>query len=179
MLCKCLEDGKQIVFNIKLNIATAVYDRHYEDSIMFNNVLFGVLNNEIRKYNYIQGEPEYDGITSRLEFVVNNSSSTTKVFDNQEIVTLARGSYKDETSEDNYFTNKYFTFTTNIINETQKNPVGYTDREGNVRYAIPRYNGDYGNRMRGKWLKVDIEDQEPKYEHSISHILTKFRQSFS
>lgn len=181
LLCKCLEGGKQIVFNIKLNMATAVYDRKYEDSIVFNNVLFGVLGDEIRKYNYIQGEPEYSGITSRLEFVVNNAASTTKVFDDQEIVTLARGDYKDETNaKDNYFTDKYFTFTTNIVNETQKNPTGYTDREGNVRYPIPRYDEKaYGNRMRGKWLKVDIEDQKPKYEHSISHILTKFRQSFS
>ena len=162
-------------------MATAVYDRKYEDSIVFNNVLFGVLGDEIRKYNYIQGDPEYSGITSRLEFVVNNAASTTKVFDDQEIVTLARGDYKDETNaKDNYFTDKYFTFATNIVNETQKNPTGYTDREGNVRYAIPRYDEKaYGNRMRGKWLKVDIEDQKPKYEHSISHILTKFRQSFS
>lgn len=174
LLCKCLEYGKQIVFNIKLNIATSIYDRKYEDSIVFDNVLFGILGNQIRKYNYIQGEPQYDKITSTIKFVVNSAPSTTKVFDNQEIVTLARG---EEPSD--YFDGKEFAFTTNTINETKKNPVGYTDREGNVRYAIPRYDGEYGHRMRGKWMQVDIEDSKPKYEHSISHILTKFRQSFS
>lgn len=173
LVCKCLEDGKQMVFNIKMNIATSVYDRHYDDIIMFNNTLFGIIGNEVLKYNYIQGQPEYN-VNTRLEFVVNNAASITKVFDNQEIVTLARGSEPSD-----YFDGKEFSFTTNIIDETKKNPEGYTDREGNVRYAIPRYAENYGNRMRGKWLKVDIEDSKPKYEHSISHILTKFRQSFS
>jgi hypothetical protein len=60
---------------------------------------------------------------------------------------LARG---EEPSD--YFDGKEFAFTTNTINETKKNPVGYTDREGNVRYAIPRYDGEYGHRMRGKWM---------------------------
>lgn len=175
-----------MVFNVKLNVATSIYDRLYEDMIMFDNVLYGIYvdHPEVLKYNYLAdvdgNEIQYNE-PARLEFVVNPSASITKVFDNQEIVTLARGDYKDETNvKDNYFTDKYFTFTTNIVNETQKNPTGYTDREGNVRYAVPRYaEEDYGNRIRGKWMKVDIEDRAPRYEHSISHVLTKFRQSFS
>ena len=175
LLCKCLKDGKQMIFNIKLNVATSVYDREYEDIIVFNNVLFGIIGDKLRKYNYIQGTPLYESST-RLEFVVNPSAGVTKTFDNQEIVTMYRGPYVDENS---YMDDKQFSFTTNIIDTVQKNPDGYTDREGNVRYAIPRYAENYGNRMRGKWMKVDIEDYKPKYEHSISHILTKFRQSFS
>ena len=175
LLCKCLEGGKQMVFNIKLNVATSVYDREYEDAIVFNNVLFGIVGEKLRKYNYIQGTPLYERPT-RLEFVVNPSAGITKTFDNQEIVTMYRGPYVDDNS---YMEQKRFSFTTNIIDTVQKNPDGYTDREGNVRYAIPRYAENYGNRMRGKWMKVDIEDYKPKYEHSISHILTKFRQSFS
>lgn len=175
LLCKCLKDGKQMVFNIKLNVATSVYDREYEDIIVFNNVLFGIIGERLRKYNYIQGTPLYEGST-RLEFVVNPSAGLTKTFDNQEIVTMYRGSYVEDNS---YIEDKQFSFTTNIIDTIQKNPDGCTDREGNVRYAIPRYAENYGNRMRGKWMKVDIEDYKPKYEHSISHILTKFRQSFS
>lgn len=175
LLCKCLEDGKQMVFNIKLNVATSVYDREYEDIIVFNNVLFGIIREKLRKYNYIQGTPLYERPT-KLEFVVNPSAGVTKTFDNQEIVTMYRGPYVDDNS---YMEDKQFSFTTNIIDTIQKNPDGCTDREGNVRYAIPRYAENYGNRMRGKWMKVDIEDYKPKYEHSISHILTKFRQSFS
>ena len=175
LLCKCLKDGKQMVFNIKLNVATSVYDREYEDIIVFNNVLFGIIGEKLRKYNYIQGTPLYEKAT-RLEFVVNPSAGITKTFDNQEIVTMYRGPYVDDNS---YMEDKQFSFTTNIIDTVQKNPDGCTNREGNVRYAIPRYAENYGNRMRGKWMKVDIEDYKPKYEHSISHILTKFRQSFS
>lgn len=175
LLCKCLKDGKQMVFNIKLNVATSVYDREYEDIIVFNNVLFGIIGEKLRKYNYIQGTPLYERQT-KLEFVVNPSAGVTKTFDNQEIVTMYRGPYVDDNS---YMKDKQFSFTTNIIDTVQKNPDGCTDREGNVRYAIPRYAENYGNRMRGKWMKVDIEDYKPKYEHSISHILTKFRQSFS
>ena len=164
-----------MVFNIKLNVATSVYDREYEDIIVFNNVLFGIIGEKLRKYNYIQGTPLYERPT-KLEFVVNPSAGITKTFDNQEIVTMYRGPYVDDNS---YMEDKQFSFTTNIIDTVQKNPDGCTDREGNVRYAIPRYAENYGNRMRGKWMKVDIEDYKPKYEHSISHILTKFRQSFS
>lgn len=181
LLCKCL-GGKQMVFNVKMNIATSIYDRQYEDMIMFNNVLYGIYVDErqILKYNYLSDKEDdliqYDEPT-KLEFVVNPSASITKVFDNQEIVTMQRGG--DYNNLPDYFDGKQFSFTTNILDTVDKNPEGYTDREGNVRYAIPRYAEDYGNRIRGKWMKVDIEDSKPRYEHSISHVITKFRQSFS
>ena len=178
LLCKCLNNGQQIVFNIKLNVATSVYTRKYEDIIVFNNVLYGMLleDNEynVRKYNYIDSNIQYSEPIA-LSFVVNPSASITKVFDDQEIVTMSRGN-----DPSNYMNGKQFSFATNTIDKIQKNPDGHTDREGNIRYAIPRHaEQNYGNRIRGKWMKVDIEDNEPKYEHSISHILTKFRQSFS
>lgn len=185
LLCKCL-DGDQMVFNIKLNVATSVYKREYEDMIMFNNVLYGIYAStdengkprSVLKYNYLQDEEDSEiqyNEPTELQFIVGPSASITKVFDDQEIVTLSRGNNPAD-----YMDGKLFSFTTNIIDEVQKNPDGYTDREGNIRYAIPRYTEhNYGSRMRGKWMKVDIEDTKPKYEHSISHILTKFRQSFS
>lgn len=180
LLCKCL-GGKQMVFNVKLNVATSIYDRSYEDMIMFDNVLYGIYTGRpgVLKYNYLAdvdgNEIQYNE-PARLEFVVNPSASITKVFDNQEIVTMQRGG--DYTQLPDYFDKKQFSFTTNILDTVDKNPEGYTDREGNIRYAVPRYAEDYGNRIRGKWMKVDIEDGAPRYEHSISHVLTKFRQSF-
>ena len=56
----------------------------------------------------------------------------------------------------------------------------YTDREGNIIYNIPRYqNESYGNRIRGKWMKVGITNDNPTSLFTISHVITKFRRSFS
>jgi hypothetical protein len=56
----------------------------------------------------------------------------------------------------------------------------YTDREGNILYNIPRYgNKQYGNRMRGKWMRVEINKENPTELFTLSHVITKFRQSFS
>jgi hypothetical protein len=56
----------------------------------------------------------------------------------------------------------------------------WTDREGNILYSIPRFaNESYGNRMRGKWMEVKLETALPEKLTTISHIITKFRQSFS
>jgi len=57
----------------------------------------------------------------------------------------------------------------------------HTDREGNIIYNIPRYTNElgYGNRIRGKWLRVNIKNTDPTELSTISHIITKFRQSYS
>jgi len=56
----------------------------------------------------------------------------------------------------------------------------FTDREGNIIYNVPRYkNMPYGNRIRGKWMKVGIKNNNPSEYFTISHMITKFRQSFS
>lgn len=173
LVCKCLGDD-QMVFNIKLGAATSVYERRYDDVILFNNVIYGLTSKvKMTKYNYLD---ERDGrifMPTEVKFIINPASSTTKVFDNQEIILLNK-------QGDKFLKGKQFTFSTNIMDENQINPEGYTDREGNVRYAIPREsNVEYGSRIRGKWLKVGIQDNTPDYNSSISHIITKFRQSFS
>ena len=112
-----------MVFNIKLNIATSVYKREYEDMIMFDNVLYGMYASTdgdgnarpVLKYNYLQdiedSEIQYNEPTE-LQFIVNPSASITKVFDDQEIVTLSRGNKPED-----YMNGKTFSFTTNIIDE--------------------------------------------------------------
>lgn len=74
-----------------------------------------------------------------------------------------------------------------ITNPVKLEP--YTDREGNIVYNIPRYNNQqYGSRIRGKWMKValtktmaDASSVADKQDDlfTISHVITKFRQSFS
>ena len=182
LLCKCFDEGKQIVFNIKLNVATSVYTRKYDDIISYNNVLYGLSKNNVVKYSFLTNEDcineEFLNPTI-LQFSVNANASITKTFDTQQLVML---SYNDDDNfAENFAKDKILTFTTNL-NESSydhKTEEIITDREGNIQYAIPRSNNaEYGNRLKGKWMKVTIEDENPKYDNTISHIITKFRQSF-
>lgn len=72
-----------------------------------------------------------------------------------------------------------YTFETDIV-YTDNNVEQKTDREGNIIYNIPRFgSGDYGNRLRGKWMRVNISTDNPDEFTTISHVITKFRQSYS
>ena len=39
-----IQSKKQLIFNTKYNIATSIYNRLYESSIILNNKLFGINN---------------------------------------------------------------------------------------------------------------------------------------
>lgn len=200
----------ELVFNLKLNCATSVYTRDYDNHIYFNNKLFGLkLGDELsaKQYNYLESdyEPTYSPVM--LSFSVNSNASQTKVFDNQKIVLVNGPGQLDETSEDMLITKagmnvfaalkgykmsdyvyhsrvpflatKQFSFTTDM-DSTEQDPEMYTDRENNICYALPRLgSADYGDRLRGKWLKVDIVDDKPTELLAISHIITSVRKSYS
>ena len=205
--CNCLKDNKQLTFNLKLNCATSVYTRLYSDSIYFNNNFIGLNIDEggftAKQYNYLDSIESY--LTPvMLQFSVNNVPSQTKVFDNQKIVLIGKTGEpvvadtslygntallyprylidkleKEANLYNPFMANKYFSFTTDYYN-TEEQPKGYTDRENNICYAIPRViNSEYGDRLRGKWMKVDITDEEPDQSFAISHVITKVRQSYS
>lgn len=81
--------------------------------------------------------------------------------------------------EDSLGTNGSLSFETDI-NSTTNTIQPYTDREGNIIYNIPRFgNGDWGNRLRGKWMRVNMNYGTPTEYTTISHVITKFRQSYS
>lgn len=173
LLCRCLTGGNQLIFNTKLNLATSVYTREYLDSVRMYNKLYGITNP--------LGLIQYGGIEKKqnesiklmpahIVFVVNDNSSVTKVFDNQEVVFSNIG---DNTKQ--FGSSSQFTFNTNIDESLTESIIEPTFFEGNVRYVVPRIqNAEYGQRMRGKWLKVSM----PLDGNSISHVITKFRQSF-
>lgn len=193
LLCGCLKaqdeeyTQNQLVINTKLNAATSIYTRNYDNIISFSNELYGLRTNDNRtsKYNYLSANTEYLSPTI-LEFAVNSNASQTKVFDNQKIVTLRR-------QDDDYMHNKNISFYTDLNESgsmTEQTTISPTDREGNICYSIPRDSkyeqAQYfklphgvGNRIRGKWMKVSMVNNDPKLQDSISHIITKFRQSYS
>lgn len=143
-----------------------------------------------------------------LKFAINSSPSQTKVFDNQKIVTLKKDRTPSETTNlmpyylqsehsqfiDEFLTNNAFEFETDLhSSDWTVSPDYITDREGNICYNIPRsvdttvadggqlydnrYN--YGGRLRGKWMTCKITNNNPQKDYCISHIITKFRQSYS
>lgn len=197
LLCNCLTADlnkvtlNQLVFNLKLNIATSIYNRDYYNIINIKNNLYGIkfpvsrLDDDkvkLTKYNNLFRKPatEYGYLLPmQFSFLVNSSASTTKVFDSQQLIPAKRKSY--DGNEMAFFEDAQITtsFETDI-NSTNNTVQPYTDREGNITYNIPRYGEeDYGNRLRGKWMKVDFNVEKPTEYTTISHIITKFRQSYS
>ena len=182
LLCKCLEDGSQLVFNTKYNVATSIYTRSYDYILDIKNHQYGVRNANVlytTKYNYLP----YDNYTYlaplRLEFIVNPSASVTKVFDSQQLIPIKRDVYLNSAEIMNHV---QMAFETDIVSKTfgdSREP--YTDREGNIIYNIPRFTDQlgYGCRIRGKWLRVEINNNIPTELFTLSHAITKFRQSFS
>lgn len=177
LLCKCFTNAEQMVFNVKYNMPTSIYTRSYSDIANIKNHIYGLLANRdeltIKKYNYLETANDYLS-PLKLDFVVNHSASTTKVFDNQQLVPIKRDGYLQLLDD------VKFSFETDIVDKTESKIKPYNDREGNITYAIPRYNDSkYGSRIRGKWLRVNMEKENPDKYFTISHIITKFRQSFS
>lgn len=209
LLCKCLNDNEQLVFSTKLGCATSVYNRSYNNIVGFNNMLYSLEIEKpketegseetedpkikVQKLNYLTTDQMHDLLSpEEISFVVNSSPSQTKVFDNQKIVTLKRNYELNDRIIDR-MTSKTLSFETDLNRQTSglkedeiKEAGVYTDREGNICYTIPReeHNDSTVNkstplRLRGKWMKVDIVDQIPQQDFAISHVITKFRQSYS
>ena len=176
LLCKCLGDD-QLVFNIKYGMATSIYTRRYDWITYIKNHIFGIEGEQLIKFNYLnETENTKYLLPVELEFVVNHSASITKVFDNQQIIPIKRNQYLGDS-----FDKLQMAFETDLYS-TDAKPELYTDREGNILYAIPRFdNQDYGSRLRGKWMKVKFtnDDESLSDNFTISHVITKFRQSFS
>ena len=173
LLCKIGPDY-QMAFNLKLQCCTSVYTRSYVRSIDMGNTLYHLNIGSVmtaKKANYISTEDEYEFMPVKLSFAVSPQASLTKVYDNQKLVFT-----QDPIAFD------LWEFETDYQSTSVK-PEIHSDRENNIWYPMPRTNGNKPNaqfmgRMRGKWLKQDVEIDNPT-EFGLSHIITKFRQSYS
>jgi len=155
LLCKCFGDD-QIVFNTKFNVATSIYTRKYDYILNVKNHEYGIKGGEgltLTKYNYLPYR-NYDYLHPlMLDFVINPSASITKVFDSQQFIPIKRD---DFLVDEHILDATTMAFETDIADKAFGSHMEpYTDREGNIIYNIPRYeNKPYGNRIRGKWMKV-------------------------
>ncbi len=185
LLCQFFGDHSQLVFNTKYNIPTSIYNRMYDETVYIKNHLYGLYKDEnglnVVKYNYLDDMKEVEYLAPmKLDFVINPNVSVVKVFDNQQIVPIKRSAYDPE-AENKPFDNIELSFETDLYSKQDINTTDmHTDREGNLLYAVPRFgNENYGNRMRGKWMKVSIQNDNPTDYTTVSHVITKFRQSYS
>lgn len=175
-------DGNQaqLIYNTN-KIFPSFYTRKFDDCLTLDGVcyLINLKDDVITQINYITNNGSLLK-PSVIEFVVNNIPQHTKVFDNQMINTIKRD--YSPTFVDDFMKNKIFTFTTNMYDKTvvSKDNMDITDRECNIKYVIPRYqNAEYGNRMRGTWMNVRMEDNNPQKDYVISNIMTNTRLSIS
>lgn len=183
-----------LIFNLKYNIATSIYSlpKNSQRTLQFEKDV--VCFDEDDTKTYLQSfSNDKDGNIATpmcIKFAINANPSNTKVFDNQQIVFA---SYNEKYTESEFFKDKRYQFFTDLYNTSFEMETVFpqiTNREGNINYPIPRaqfnnltqsdiYNKQYGQRMRGKWMIETITDYEPTKNSSISHIITKFRQSYN
>lgn len=183
------DNDHAIAFNINYDTANSFYS-FIKNSNLYGNKLhqynrdvlyFSVnnLDNTDNTYIYTFGEGSdiCNVSDQQIAFMVNKSPSTTKVFDNQQLVPAKCW---DRTNiGEKFFVYNKFKFKTDLYESVTADEDLATNREGNICYAIARYGEDYGQRLRGKWMEEELTHIQDGGDFSISHIITKFRQSFN
>ena len=184
-----------LAFNCRLNIAQSLYSwlrgnitSVYNQYTKRNDVLSINMDNYDMYYHRWCDSSEQNIVSiCSLEFVVNPNASITKVFDNQQIVhpqlyeAVNNNYYGTEASYDDvYIQYKTDLDTTPIrqLNNDSNSIMRYTIREGNICFPIPRC-ADGIRRLRGKWMIGKFYGNNWKENNAISHIITKFRQSYN
>lgn len=182
-----LSDDMQIVYNEMLGKFTSTLTIPFDGAIQFFNGEYLVKKNDtvcIYQYDYLDESPKSTTqqlLSSYIKYVVAQQPLTTKVFDNQEIVTYENLQLQDTIRDDNdYFSKDHkYTWQTESQKIESNLEEQITLRENNHRFAIPRADGLFGNRARGKVMICSIEDVKPNPAMAIQYIITKYRQSWS
>lgn len=182
-----LSDGVQIVYNEMLGKFTSTLTIPFDGAIQFFNGEYLIKKNNtvcIYQYDYLDGSPKSTTqklLSSYVKYVVAQQPLVTKVFDNQEIVTYENLQLQDTIRDDD----DYFSKNHKYVWQTESQKIEsnleeqITLRENNHRFAIPRADGLFGNRARGKVMICSIEDIKPNPAMAIQYIITKYRQSWS
>lgn len=182
-----LSDDMQIVYNEMLGKFTSTLTIPFDGAIQFFNGEYLVKKNDtvcVYQYDYLDESPKSTTrqlLSSYVKYVVAQQPLVTKVFDNQEIVTYENLQLQDVIRDDD----DYFSKNHKYVWQTESQKIEssleeqITLRENNHRFAIPRADGLFGNRARGKVMICSIEDVKPNPAMAIQYIITKYRQSWS
>lgn len=182
-----LSDDMQIVYNEMLGKFTSTLTIPFDGAIQFFNGEYLVKKNDtvcVYQYDYLDESPKSTTrqlLSSYVKYVVAQQPLVTKVFDNQEIVTYENLQLQDVIHDnDDYFSkNHKYVWQTESQKIESSLEEQITLRENNHRFAIPRADGLFGNRARGKVMICSIEDVKPNPAMAIQYIITKYRQSWS
>lgn len=182
-----LSDDMQIVYNEMLGKFTSTLTIPFDGAIQFFNGEYLVKKNDtvcVYQYDYLDESPKSTTrqlLSSYVKYVVAQQPLVTKAFDNQEIVTYENLQLQDVIrDDDDYFSkNHKYTWQTESQKIESSLEEQVTLRENNHRFAIPRADGLFGNRARGKVMICSIEDVKPNPAMAIQYIITKYRQSWS
>lgn len=182
-----LSDDMQIVYNEMLGKFTSTLTIPFDGAIQFFNGEYLVKKNDtvcVYQYDYLDESPKSTNqqlLSSYVKYIVAQQPLVTKVFDNQEIVTYENLQLQDTIyDEDDYFSkNHKYVWQTESQKIESSLEEQITLRENNHRFAIPRADGLFGNRARGKVMICSIEDIKPNPATAIQYIITKYRQSWS
>lgn len=182
-----LSDDMQIVYNEMLAKFTSTLTIPFDGAIQFFNGEYLVKKNDtvcVYQYDCLDESPKSTNqqlLSSYVKYVVAQQPLVTKVFDNQEIVTYENLQLQDVIyDQDDYFSkNHKYTWQTESQKIESSLEEQITLRENNHRFAIPRADGLFGNRARGKVMICSIEDIKPNPAMAIQYIITKYRQSWS
>lgn len=182
-----LSDDMQIVYNEMLGKFTSTLTIPFDGAIQFFNGEYLVNKNDtvcVYQYDYLDESPKSTTqqlLSSYVKYVVAQQPLVTKVFDNQEIVTYENLQLQSAIyDQDDYFSkNHKYVWQTESQKIESSLEEQITLRENNHRFAIPRADGLFGNRARGKVMICSIEDKKPNPAMAIQYIITKYRQSWS
>ena len=182
-----LSDDMQIVYNEMIGKFTSTLTIPFDGAIQFFNGEYLVKKNDtvcVYQYDCLDESPKSTNqqlLSSYVKYVVAQQPLVTKVFDNQEIVTYENLQLQDVIRDDD----DYFSKNHKYVWQTESQKIEssleeqITLRENNHRFAIPRADGLFGNRARGKVMICSIEDIKPNPAMAIQYIITKYRQSWS
>lgn len=182
-----LSDDMQIVYNEMLGKFTSTLTIPFDGAIQFFNGEYLVKKNDtvcVYQYDYLDESPKSTNqqlLSSYVKYVVAQQPLVTKVFDNQEIVTYEnlQLQYVIRDNNDYFSKNHKYTWQTESQKIESSLEEQITLRENNHRFVIPRADGLFGNRARGKVMICSIEDIKPNPAMAIQYIITKYRQSWS
>lgn len=182
-----LSDDMQIVYNEMLGKFTSTLTIPFDGAIQFFNGEYLVKKNDtvcVYQYDYLDESPKSTNqqlLSSYVKYVVAQQPLITKVFDNQEIVTYEnlQLQYVIRDNDDYFSKNHKYTWQTESQKIESSLEEQITLRENNHRFVIPRADGLFGNRARGKVMICSIEDIKPNPAMAIQYIITKYRQSWS
>ena len=180
-------NDETLVYNEQAQAFTGIYDIDPNGAIVFpSNILLCKSQDGLYKWNSktfndetlvytVSGFQYFNDkkqLTPELKYVVNSNSLYTKVFDNSEFGGRLYGG--DDLNDIT------FKFNTPLKQHGELSGGDINNREYNFTFAIPRNgNAEYGDRLRGKTMQVELSSKSNDYDFSLQYIATKYRISWT